>query len=141
MTPVLHEDDAVLDADDLVEPEVAEELCGVAFRVEKQVHVAAAVLVRDQMGDDRVHEAFALVSAADCHTAQRVAKAAAGSNDVHVVIVHAACVIKVSIPADPLCQEQFVDLVVGVSVCGINLGNSVFGHDSDPFVRIKVLHL
>ena len=105
------------------------------------MHVAAAVLVGDQMRDDRVHQAFALMGAADSHTAQCVAKAAACSNDVHVIIVHAACVIKVSISANALGQEQFVDLVVGVSVCGINLGNSVFGHDLDPFVRIKVLHL
>ena len=89
------------------------------------------------MRDDLVHQAFALMGAADSHTAQRVAKAAAGGDNVHIVIVHAACVIKVCVPADPLCQEQFVDLVVGVSVCGINLGNSVFGHDLDPFVRNK----
>ena len=89
------------------------------------------------MRDDLVHQAFALVGAADRHTAQRVAEAAAGGDNVHIVIVHAACVIKVCVPADPLGQKQFIDLVIGVAVGGIDLRNSVFGHGADPFISGK----
>ena len=98
------------------------------------MHIAAAVLVGDQVGDDGVHKALALMSAAHRHAAQRVAKAAAGGNDIHIVIIHAAGIVEVGVPADPLGLKQLVDLVVGVAVCGVNLGNPVFGHCLDPFL-------
>ena len=38
---------------------------------------------------------------------------------------------------DSLGQEQFIDLVIGVAVGGIDLRNSVFGHGADPFISGK----
>lgn len=99
VTRLVHEDYAVLDADDLVKAQISEEFGGIALGIEEQVQIAAGVLIGDQVRDDIVHETLALVGAADGHTAQCIAKAAACRNDIHIVIIHAAGVVDIGVPA------------------------------------------
>ena len=108
--------------------QIPEELGGIALGIEEQVQIAAGVLIGDQVRDDIVHETFALMGAADGHTAQCIAKAAACRNDVHIVIIHAAGVVEVGVPADSFGLKQAVDLAVRVAVGRIYFGNCVFRH-------------
>ena len=69
-------------------------------------------LYADQVSYNLIHQSFSLMRAADCHTAECVAKTASGSDDVHLIIIHTAGVVKICIPADTFCKEQFVYLLV-----------------------------
>ena len=69
-------------------------------------------LYADQVSYNLIHQSFSLMRAADCHTAECVAKTASGSDDVHLIIIHTAGVVKICIPADTFCKEQFIYLLV-----------------------------
>ena len=92
-TSVLHEDDLILYPDDLVEAQIAEEFSGVALGVHEQVINAAIMFVLDEVSNDFVHEAFALMEMADGHAAECVAETASGSDDVIVFIIGGASVV------------------------------------------------
>ena len=89
--------------------------------------------VIDQVGDDLVHEALALVGAAHGHAAEGVLKAAAGGDDLHVIVIHGAGVFKIGIAADPLRLEQAVDLGLPAAVGSRDSGNIVIGHEAFSF--------
>ena len=80
----------------------------------------------DEVGDDLVQQPLALMGAADRKAPQRVAKAAARADDVVIVVVHGADVVKVTVPADALLFQQGVDLGKGALVGGIDLRNRIF---------------
>ena len=78
-------------------------------------------LYADQVSYNLIHQSFSLMRAADCHTAECVAKTASGCNDIHFLIIHAAGVIQIGISADSFCKKQLINLCVGPSVRRIDL--------------------
>lgn len=85
-------------------------------------------LYADQVSYNLIHQSFSLMCAADCHTAECVAKTASGSNDVHLIIIHTAGVVKICIPADTFCKEQFVYLLVCQNVRWADLRDYIIRH-------------
>ncbi len=117
---VLHEDDLPLNPGDLREAEAAEELGGIALCVQEEVVVSPGILILDEVGNDVVHQGFSLVAAVHGHAAQGVAEAAAGGDDLVIVIQHGSGIVKVRVPADALLDEQIVHPLPKIAVVGQN---------------------
>ena len=92
------------------------------------MHVAARALHLDEVGDDLVQQAFALMRAADRKAPQGVAKTAARADDVIVFVEHGADIVEVSVAADALLIQQFVDFGQRPLIGGVDLRDGIFRH-------------
>ena len=125
---VLHKDEGVLHPGDLVKAQIPKEFGAFTLGVQKQVEVAPGALHLNEVGDDLVEQAFALMVAADGKAPQGVAKAAARADDVVILIEHGTDIIQIAVPADALFLQKGVDLSQGGFIGGRHLREGVFRH-------------
>ena len=125
---VLHKDEGVLHPGDLVKTQIPKEFGAFTLGVQKQVEVAPGALHLNEVGDDLVEQALALMVAADGKAPQGVAKAAARADDVVILIEHSTDIIQIAVPADALFLQKGVDLSQGGFIGGRHLREGVFRH-------------
>ena len=125
---VLHKDEGVLHPGDLVKAQIPKEFGAFTLGVQKQVEVAPGALHLNEVGDDLVEQALALMVAADGKAPQGVAKAAARADDVVILIEHGTDIIQIAVPADALFLQKGVDLSQGGFIGGRHLREGVFRH-------------
>ena len=127
---VLHKDEALGHARDLVEAEVVEEAGGGDLRVEEEVEIAALEFLLHQVADDAVEEPLTAVAVVDGKAAQRILIHAARCDDVALIIADGAGVVEIAVEPDALSFEQGADFLHGPLVTWIDLGS--FIHISYP---------
>ena len=131
---VLHKDEGVLHAGNLIKAKIPEEPGALDLCVKEQMQVAAGALHLDEVGDDLIQEPLALMCMADGEAPQGVAEAAAGADDVVVFIEQGADVVEAGVPADALLFQQGVDLGKGTFVGEGHLRKRIVRHgDVPPF--------
>ena len=96
------------------------------------MQIAPGTLHLDEMGDDLVQQSLPLMGAADGKAPQGVAEAAAGADDIPLLIEHGADVVEISVAPDALLFQQCIHLCKRAPVCGVNLRNAVFSHEDLP---------
>ena len=92
------------------------------------MEVAPGALHLNEVGDDLVEQALALMVAADGKAPQGVAEAAARADDVVILIEHGTDIIQIAVPADALFLQKDVDLSQGGFIGGRHLREGVFRH-------------
>ena len=85
------------------------------------MEVAPGALHLNEVGDDLVEQALALMVAAD-------GKAPARADDVVILIEHGTDIIQIAVPADALFLQKDVDLSQGGFIGGRHLREGVFRH-------------
>ena len=123
---IFHEDNVFLrHACDFREAEASEKAGRITLRVEKKVIISAAVLVLHKVGNDGIHEGLALMRGAHGHAAERIAEAAAGCNDMVIVVQHRRSIIEIPIAMDALLLEQCIYLCPDIMVARADRCNAV----------------
>ena len=116
MAPVFHKAEFTGHACDFIKAEVTKEFGTLTFRIEEELQIAACMLQLDEMREDGIQQAFALMTAVYGETAQGILKAAARSDEVQVIVIDAAGVVKIFIPTDALFGKQCIDLLQGLGI-------------------------
>ena len=86
----------------------------------------------DEVGDDLVQQALALMGTADRKAPQGVAEAAARADDIVLLIEHGADVVQIAVAADALLLQQRIDLGQNGPIGRADLRNGIFTHRYSP---------